>query len=601
MKEQGYDRRGFALLGALVFAAALVIYFRALALGLVWDDTFLTGQTRDIFSQKGISGFFTTPFLALEGKVSPNYFRPLVFISIWLDELAGSGSPAVFHLTNLLLHGLASVLCFKLFSLFLERSIAFWAALLFAIHPVHSESVYFVSGRTDLLAAVFILAAAVMWGSELKGETAGRTARLWGGLFFLGALLTKEAAFFAPVALLGWDYLQTGRGAEHDERRKGWFSLLGGLCLLVLLYRFSYGGGVLSPLISLPPQSPPISPADRFWGFLEYLRLLTLPFPLKAYYTPSIVGPSAPVIAGALLTLGFFFSFGGADGRRTGVSGFLWFFLFLFPVLGIIPARVPVVGERFLYIPSIAFCLVAGLALQSLAKRLEGGGRVRWLPAILLLPLCLVTVLRADVWKDDKALFEHITAVAPDYFGGHYNLAIIYFGEKRYEEASEEYIFAATVKPDDSKPWAGAGRSFLYQGKPELAAGYFEKALELSPGNSSLRYEYAGVLNAMGDGRREREQLELVVKSDPSNVNAWNNLGILSLRAGERDKAEGYFRKALEVRPGAPAALGNLIGLLTDSGRDEEIAALLSSLEKSDPDGAARLRRKIDARSSQGR
>ncbi|TAL18319.1 tetratricopeptide repeat protein [bacterium] len=596
MKEQRSGRRSFALLGAVVFAAALIIYFRALSLGLVWDDPFLIGQTREIFSQKGIFGFFTTPFLALEGKISPNYFRPLVFISIWLDGLIGSGSPLVFHLTNVLLHGVASVLCFNLFSLFLDRSIAFWAALLFAIHPVHTESVYFVSGRTDILAAVFILATAVMWGSELKGEVSKTTARLWGGVFFLCALLTKEAAFFVPVALLGWDFLQTGRGEEHGERRKAWFSILGGLCLAVLLYRFSFDGGILSPLKTLPPAVPPITPPDRLWGFLEYLRLMTLPFPLKAYYTPSVVGPSPSVLVGALLTLGLFLSFGGSSDKRIGLSGFLWFFAFLFPVLGIIPARVPVAGERFLYIPSVSFCLMAGYALQALAKRFEDGGRVRWLPAILLLPLCLVTVLRADVWKDDKALFEHITAAAPDYFGGHYNLAIMYFGEKRYEEASEEYIFAATLKPEDSRPWAGAGRSFLYQGKPGLAAGYFEKALELSPESASLRFEYAGAFNAMGDSAGEREQLELVVRGDPSNFSAWNNLGILSRRAGEVAKAEEYFRKALELRSGAPAALGNLIDLLTETGRQGEIPGLLSLLEKSDPSGAALLRKKFETK-----
>jgi len=287
------ERNSRALLVVLIALSAFLVFSGTLGHELVWDDESFIRYSRELVDLGGINALATAEFKPdLTEDYGPGYYRPVSLASLWFDQHVGGSSPWVFHLTNTLLHTLCSVLVLVLLLMVLpSRAGAVGGALLFALHPIHVESVAFVSGRTDLLAAVFSLTAAVLWLKLRQGKSP-RPLYDWVlySIAFALACLSKEVAFVLPVVLIVWDFLLpsgTFSGPETFWRRKVWFlvsvSIIGGIVLLrYFALDIEFGQEPLkgSDGLHVPLKVPGI--------LLVYSRLLFLPLAERFLYLPSV-------------------------------------------------------------------------------------------------------------------------------------------------------------------------------------------------------------------------------------------------------------------------------------------------------------------------
>lgn len=389
-----------ALIPALVAALA---YLSTLDAELVWDDALIAFRQLPYYHSwtDAFASSRTVPFATVQ------YYRPLTLLSFQLDRLLAPERLALaFHASNLVFHIAATLLLFALARrLYAGRGEGEWgalaAALLFALHPVHVESVAMAAGRTDLLATVFTLAALL---AGIAYRRRGGPVRLaaWAGFLLLG-LLAKEVALAALALLpaLLWA-LPSGTREEGAGRRAGGLAAAALAALGVYgILRLGAGGGVTLTLGALGKAL-----ADLPGALGYYLAKLAVPWPLDPLPEPlsAVAGVGVLAAAGAAgwaLRRAF-----PADRALAAALG-LWFAAALAPSLVVLTQRdVPsLVTERYLYLPSAAFCLLLGLAAARAPLRLRG---VVGAGLVVLLGLYAAgTLWQARVWRANIPFWEY--------------------------------------------------------------------------------------------------------------------------------------------------------------------------------------------------
>ncbi|MBD3867685.1 MAG: tetratricopeptide repeat protein [Acidobacteria bacterium] len=487
--------------------------------------------------------------------VEYGYYRPLVTLSLALDHSLSGGSPWLFHLTNLLLHALNGFLLFRLLRRFAAAAPAAMAAALFLVHPVQSEAVLWISGRTDLLATCLLLTAGLLY----TGRFAGRPLRY--GLFLFaiaGALLAKEMAVTFPAILLGAG-LAAGLAAGEGFRQAGTGALRrflrrGAPALLLLAPYLAARYMVLDRILGGAGESAGVLPnpmvaADAGTRILtavhiigRYVRLLFYPDILTIEYNRELVPPVESAASAAfLLPAGLIVvllitavwlmrrqpaaAFGAvaASGSYLLVSGLL------FPTPSLM-------AERVLYLPMVGVTAVAGSALVLLAGRIVPG---RFRPAatvvlalLVLIPLGIRSLARVPDWKTDTALFEATVRDHPRSFLAWYNLSA-----ERLEEGDAAGALVAVDRCLSFRPHylpARLTRAAVLsrQGESEQALAILREVEQDHPGHRAVRFRLVPALAARA----------------------------LELRAaGEADGAEELYREIVEAASGA---------LTGDDGRD---------------------------------
>lgn len=502
------------LVAALLAAAAQIA---TLGHGLVWDDPLVIRHLLDAAGAGGLGGVLRAEYLVSEPT---GYWRPVVLLSLWADQLLGGGAPRLFHLTNLLLHAGVAALGALVLRRFLRAPFAgLAAALLFAVHPVHVESTAFVSGRTDLWAALFCLGATLAW---LRARDGSARAPLLFGLLWLGGLLSKEVAFLLPLPLLAADraLARETPGPDWRTRNLGWLIAAAAALGLALGLRLGYAGiGFGDPDAAVGCRLGETLgerlgrlPLVLAW----YLKTLVLPFPQSAFWSLDTLRPgtwlvwsAAPLAVAAL-----------AGWRRpTTIFALAWILAFTAPVLGVAPVQGAPVAERFLLLPSLGWCLL----LADWLSRTQGRWTARLDRALLIfLVACftLLTVQRVPVWRDDPTLFADMVRHAPDEHLPRYNLAVSLQNNGDPEGARTAYSRAVELEPEHAPSWLGLG----------LARG------------------------TLGDLAGADLALRRAVTLDPAWPEARYNLGVVLLYAGEPQAAAETLREALSLRPDYAAA-----------------------------------------------
>ncbi len=414
----------------------------------------------------GLARLLGSEFLLGPGTSATGFYRPVVLLSLFLDGRLGGGAAWAYHATNILLHALCSVLVLALARRLLTPAGALAAALLFALHPVHAEAVAFVSARTDLWAAAFVLASVLLWlrcrgrGEGAFGWTGGASA-----LCLLLGALSKEISLVLPAVLLAWEALSSpagagarpkgtgsggrdgARGSSCGPRREPWSSRS------TAGWRGRHGARRRTPRPRR--RALPFVPLllSRAMG---YLRLLFLPWPLSANYTAGDLAPdpgwilgaaaaAAVILAGCLLLPG-----------RTGWKGALWTGLFLAPVMGFVPIASAVIAERFLYLPSVGFCLIVG---GLYGRWRDARNRpVADLAMAVVLVCCAAGALAGQrPWRDEETLYTRMARTSPDCFVAHLNLGNTLARAGRIEEARAEFQRAVELAPSRADAWNNLG------------------------------------------------------------------------------------------------------------------------------------------------
>jgi len=353
--------------------------------GFLWDDKYFISENQNILSQGFLKRFLFSPFGGAEGfdENSPRagqsrqFYRPLTSLSYWLDFQVWGLNPAGFHLTNILLHVLNSILLFiLLLRLGFGRTVSFSGALLFSIFPAHFENVSWISGRTDLL-SFFFAALSLLFFLEFL-EKRGFFRLTVSSLLYLAALLSKENIILFPLLVLLILY-----GKKRGAREILYPLLPFGLALLTwAVLRFQAIG------------SAALHYSGRtFFDFLGtmgfYAWKMSVPFDLSVTISPlPVFGQAAYRVFGfsllLLLALSIFFLVKRGRESARGFFMFPAYFLFILPSVGVIfsSATLSFLAWRFLYLPSAVFAAGVAYALFSLTKR-------RAVPAVILVFLLI--------------------------------------------------------------------------------------------------------------------------------------------------------------------------------------------------------------------
>jgi hypothetical protein len=474
------DRRT-VLYGGIAMAMALLVYVNALHNPFVYDDYHTVIANTSIWH--------VTNLVAI---VLHDVTRPLVNFTYALDRAIWGATPFGFHVTNVFLH----VLNVGLFVLLASRSglgrgPTFAASALFAVHPMMTEAVGYVSGRSEVLCATFFLVAmlcADAWWLE------GRRASLVGMIVaWLAALLSKETAAMFPFVVYVYDAF-THPGDDQGARRRLRVYLplivvtvVAGLVRLFVLVRIEY-----------PTQ------AAWHWSYLlvdadvfrRYLAMMVIPTGQAMFHEVAAVDSvwRARVLADVAIVAAFV-AVTWRLRRRDGfaATGLAWFVLLLLPssLLIAFDQGEPMTEHR-VYAASIGLFFALGSGMQWIGARLSGRG---WLPravavasvATVVLSFAFETLERNVVWRNPIVLWRESVDLAPRHPRPRLLLAEALLDAGRWDDAIGQYRVALELRPTDPFAHVALGRSLAFRGQLREARTHFDDALQLDPSNGAAR------------------------------------------------------------------------------------------------------------------
>ncbi|HET6370236.1 MAG TPA: tetratricopeptide repeat protein, partial [Nitrospiria bacterium] len=490
-------------------------------------------------------------------------YRPLRTISYAIDYAIGGLNPLPYHVSNTIYHGitvfLVFLVCRKLSG---KDSVGLIAGLLFAAHPIQTDSVAYLSGRRDVLVALFYLWA---FYAYMTFRETGRWRHLTVTFFaFVMSMLTKEMAASFPITILGYDlfrHLRNDRNGWRAAIAKSWaesrllyVALIGGGAAYAV-YVVShgarrmtgwYGGSILTNFLTVAKVQ------------VYDLYLLLLPLKLKPDYksfpiTTSPLEPPALLAALFLVFLLVLIAWGLKRGALPAFCG-LWFFVTLLPVSHIIPHH-ELMAEHYLYLPSVGFVLLVAWGAEAAARRIPRQSAVVAVAvAVLLTGYGVRTVLRNRDWKDDYTLWSRAVADDPNSRRAHANLGSALLNRGEYERGRKEFEEAIRIDPASPSGWIGIGRADQLMGHLDLAEKELRKGTEMTT-RYDVRLYLGEVLRAQGKLAEARDVLEDVARRNPVDVAPRIELAGIAMIQGREAEGLRMADEVLRVDPENPDAL----------------------------------------------
>jgi tetratricopeptide (TPR) repeat protein len=551
---------------AVAVAAGVLVYLPALRNGFVWDDPLVLDQLRAMRTWGDL--------VVMPPQVWRYYYRPLVYVTYLIDRALGGETPFWFHLSVIAFHALNCLLVFRLAAHVFRDDLAIAAggAVLFAVFPTHVESVAWMAGRSDVILCTFLLLTVLLSVRRAAPWTA------WvGGLTFFLALLSKESALAGLLVVPALDWLST--------RRLYWRRyaplLLAAVAYFVLRQRSVEGlaGG------AAPSGTPAQLLPDLLAALGFYLVRSLAPVGLCAYI-PTV--PDAPIYlaAGILLPLGAagLLYRGWPEARWPLAFWLAWFALTLAPSFSVIAWRSAVapVADRYLYVPSVASCVLIAWAVFAVARRQRLSAR--W-PLGILLALSAVLGIRsatyARVWTDNFTFWSDVAAKLPRNALARRELGSALLARGQLDEAEDALQQALTLPAaptDRAMAHSQLGLIYRRQGRFADAVAASQAALRIAS-HPALSHNLGMALMAkaeddqrrgdtaavLDDVRQARSAFETALalehapgaetaleQWDPAKTHAL--LGQVLISLGDRAGAREHLQTALRLQPAGPVA-----------------------------------------------
>jgi Tfp pilus assembly protein PilF len=612
---------------------AVVPYLNALGGGFVYDDRQQVLENPYVHSFQYVGDIFGSTVWTFQGAQGlTNYYRPLMTLAYLLCYSLYGPIPFGYHLLNLALHAAVVLLLFAVTRrLFGDGLPALVAAGLFALHPIHTESVAWIAGITDLELSLFFLLAFYFY--LRLGERPASPMMIAATLLaYALALLSKEQALVLPLLAAGYEhfYRPDRNITELREKLFRYLPLFALAAAYVAFRAFALGG--FAPSVSRPEMgwTSVLLSALALSG--QYLWKLIWPLQLSAFYVfhesqrlsePQVVAGLAGLLACALLFLWLW--------RRDRLASFalLWMGATLAPVLNARWMPAGVFGERYLYLPSVGFCWLAGwvvMRIWGLTASAERTGVRRLFRqgapvavAVLAVLYGVRTVERNRDWRTDEVLYSKTLEQQPDAQIIRTNLGAIYFDrgdlaaaerewmaslgpgrpyastlnnlgllrakQERYDEAIGFFEQAMRERPKYMSPHRNLARVYAELDRDQDAEREYRLAVELTPLSAGARNEFGEFLLGRGRLAEAREQFALSAQADP-NSEAQVNLGNLLASAGDLERAREAYGGALALDPFDSRARFGLAKLDERAGRlAEALSGYRAGLE-TDPGNA---------------
>ncbi len=557
---------------------------------------------------------------------------PLTSISHMVDWQLYGRNAGGHHLTNVLLHAANAILLFLVLGVMtgtVWRS-AFVAAV-FAVHPLHVESVAWVAERKDVLSGLFFMLT--LWAYARYAKQGGGwrpKSRFWYGLAlacFTFGLMSKPMLVTLPFVLLLLDYwplkrmesLGSGFRVRSLILEKVPFLLLAAADCVATILLQSQNYTIVS-----------VQHLGFFWragnalvAYADYIWQMIYPAGLAVLYLH--LGNHLPVwkmvvSASALIVI----SAGVVAWRRRYpylLAGWLWYLGMLVPVIGLVQVGVQARADRYTYLPQIGLYILLTWGAVELCRswRHQRAG-LGAAAAVILAGLMAGAYVQTGYWKNSIPLWSHTLACTSENLMAHYNFGYALAGQGRMTEAIEQYKQALQINPDLAQPHNAWGNALVNQGKmsdaieqyrqalqinPDLAdASYnwgvtlarqgkaneavehFERALQINPDSANAHFEFGNALNTLGKAAEAMEHFERAVQINPDFAEAHDSLGNSLAREGKWIEAIKHYEQAVQIKPDFASAHANLGVALAGQGKLDEAIAHFNRAIQIKPDFA---------------
>jgi protein O-mannosyl-transferase len=490
---------GDITIALLAFAASIT----SVANGFAFDDRPLIELNPSVHSLKHALALFTGSYWPANAHAG--LYRPLTSVSFAIQWAIGGGTPLVFHIVSILLYAVCCVLAWRLIRQLTSSTAAWIAAAVFAVHPVHVEAVGNVVGQAELLAAVAVLGALLIY---VRDASANRTTI--GGVALLAALyaagmLSKESAVVLPALLIivdihQWPRTRSGerRGSlgAHVRAVRPMYLVLIAVGLAVVWARMAVLGDTdVAPNTALANLSFMQRAATMLGVVPEWLRLFVWPNRLIPVYSPPYIHIATDFDARAALGVTILVAAAGiavaASRRGHAIAlGLEWLAITLLPVSNLVVVTGLLLAERTLFLPSVGFAMVAGTAGQWIYTRASSG---RWRPALefafaAVIAAALVrSAVHQRVWANDGRLITAAITAAPN----SYQLDAMYADyalQNQNPSAAEQWLKRAiALYPSDPASFVSLGQLYVQTGHFDGALLAFTDAMRLDQWNSDAR------------------------------------------------------------------------------------------------------------------
>jgi len=625
------ENRREAVTFLLLFLLAFLPYVNTLFNDFVYDDHFQVVDNPYVHSFRYLRQIFTTTVWSFQGaQGATNYFRPFMTLGYLLTYKIAGPIPFGFHFANLVLNAIAVLLVFYMLRRFSGERVALIAAGLFALHPVHTESVAWIAAVTDLELTVFYLATFLLF-LKLPESSRKWRARAFMCVVFAFALLSKEQAMTLPVLTVIFEHFyRDDRATTTAWEKISRYAPVWAMAALYFGARAIVMGGVTS-IVLRPNLSWYHAGLSGIALVGQYLGKLIWPAHLSmfhVFHASEHFSDSGVLLglASILLCLILFAELW----RRAHLLSFalVWMFLTLGPVLNARWMPAAVFGERYLYLPSVGFCWLAGwAAVQVWNPASPGVSRplARTIPAMLAVVALLYavkTVRRNREWRSDEVLYRSTLATQGDspqmrdnlggvlYDRGDLsgaerewlealslananpnaldNMAMLRQHEQRYDESIDYSMRALRSNPIYMIEHVHLGETLTLVGRMAEAEWQFRVATTLSPLSTRAHNSYGKFLFDAGRMEDARTEFERSVAVDPTSQ-AYDRLADIYFGWRDAPRAENAFRRAIALDPFDSHAHIGLGGVLESSGHPgEALHEYETGLETNPVDAAAK-------------
>ncbi len=580
---------------------AVAVYVPGLPGEFVYDDHRLIGDNDGLKRPFDPSRAFLRDYYASDlDRTGLGYYRPIAILSNELDYRWGGGGALWFHLTNLVLHVVATCCVFALARRLTSSGVVapVVAASLFALHPAHAESVAFISGRVDPLATVFVLVT-LLWHFRANASNRTWPWRVAAAGAWLCGLLSKEMAVTAPILAAVLETGTEGFPSRRDLKARAIryvpYLVVAGVYLAARVTALGY-------LLAQSQEGAMLSVAKPFVALGTYLRWLVLP-PFGLNLEPEPAGGSWLLFAGLGVLAAFFvLLYVWRRGFKVELATASAAGLALLPVLQLKPLETAL-SERFLYLPSSFAMILVGLLA---ARFWAGRGRVAVFASVILLGgfYAANLVPRSFLWRDEVKLWTAKDAEDGGSLKARLNLGRAHHRRGDDVAARAAYDEAIALAPG-LEPQIRAEMTTL---SGDLRAGDsaddLRRALAAAPEDGSLWSNLGFVLFAGNDLGGASEAFAKATELSPGRATAWLGTGLVKLRQGDFAGAEADASRAVALDPALGFARAIRGECLLRTGRACEALAAIEGLrldDKGQREALDRVRASAEAACSKGR
>ncbi len=566
----------------VLILSTLLVFWQVRSFDFVnYDDNAYVSENQHVLNgltQDGIIWAFTTPNIG--------NWLPLTWLSFMLDCQLFGPNPGWMHLINLLLH-LANTLL--LFAVLKKMTGSLWpsafVAAAFALHPMHVESVAWITERKDVLSTLFLILTLAAYVSYIKRRSL--PSYLLTILLFVFGLLAKPMLVTLPFLLLLLDYWPLKRFSifnfqlpiEKNPKSKiqnlkfaqsflpliiekiPFFAL--SAVSSVITFFVQQSSGAVADINALPLKS---RLANVFLSYATYIGKMFWPRDLAVLYPFDIENFSFwhIILCVLLLLVIFFLAFWFGRERKYLPVGWFWFVGTLIPVIGLVQSGAQGYADRYTYIPYIGLFIVIAWCLPELLSK----WRYRKIAlgiaaAIVLTALGICTYKQVGYWKNSSILFTHAIEATQNNYVAHCNLGLAYSKLGRYQDAIEAFKQAIRIKPDDAESHYNLGVSYGNLGHYQDAVEACKQAIRIKPDDALAHYNLGVAYGKLGRYQDAVESYKQAIRIKPDYTDAPCNLGNAYLNLGRYQDAIEAFKQAIRIKPDYAEAHCNL-GLAYD-------------------------------------